>query len=325
MTARPSSSATTAVLFALALVAGAAIPLQGRINGMLALRVGDPIHAALISFGTGLALMTAIALTVPAGRRTVRRVLPALRTGRVRWWHLLAGTMGAAMVVSQAFTVPILGLAVFTVAIVTGQIVGGMTLDRLGWTPAGVQRIAPRRLIGALLAMAAVLMVVWPRLSGTGAPGAWLLLAALPFVAGILTSGQQVMNGIQTSVYGSPIPATLINFISGTALLGIAYGAKVLITGPGAALPAEWWLYLGGPMGCVFIGLAALLVPRVGAFLTTLGMVAGQLVGSLVLDLVAPAAGTEVTALTVVGTLGALAAVLLASSRRRIPGLRRRG
>lgn len=320
---RPAGSAS-ALLFTLALVAGVAIPVQGRINSALAERLADPLPAALVSFATGLVVMAVLTGAVPSGRRALARVPEALRTGRVRWWHLLAGAFGAALVFSQSLTIPLLGLAVFTVAVVTGQIVGGMALDRLGWTPAGVQRIAPRRLVGALLALASVVAVVWPRLGAAGSPGPWLLLALLPLVVGIGTSGQQVMNGHQGSQYGSPLPATLANFVVGTAVLGLLYAVKAAVQGGGTALPAEWWLYLGGPMGCLFVGLAALLVPRVGAFLTTLGMVAGQLVGSLLLDLAAPAPGTHVTALTVLGTGGALTAVLLASSQRRIPGLRRR-
>ena len=85
-----------------------------------------------------------------------------------------------------------------------------------------------------------------------------------------------------------------------------------------------WWKYTGGPLGCVFIALGAFLVPRVGAFLTTLGMVGGQLLGSLLLDVVAPAPGSHVTGLTVAGTLGALVAMVIASTPRLPAGLRRR-
>ncbi|WIK81704.1 DMT family transporter [Micrococcus lylae] len=332
-TARASASPRTlmAVLFALSLVAGAVTPLQGRVNSALSSAVADPILAALMSFSSGLAAMVLVTLLVPSGRRAASEVLPALRRGQVRWWYYSAGFIGACLVFTQSLTIPVIGVAVFTVAMVTGQVVGGMGVDRLGLTPAGVQRIGPRRLAGAALALAAVLVVVWPQLgetlggaANTGGAGAdagaaeragllWLLMAAIPVVAGFGTSVQQVFNGRQSAAYGSPIPVTLINFLAGTALLGLIYLGKAVVAGASGPLPAVWWMYMGGPLGCVFIGVSALLVPRIGAFLTTLGLVAGQLLGSLLLDTVAPVDGAAVSAWTVVGTLGALAAVVLAS------------
>lgn len=328
-TARTSASPRTlmVLLFSLSLVAGAVTPLQGRVNSALSTAVADPILAALMSFASGLATMVLVTALVPAGRRAAAEVLPALRDGRVRWWYFTAGFIGACLVFTQSLTIPVIGVAVFTVAMVTGQVVGGMGVDRLGLTPAGVQRIGPRRLAGAVLALAAVLVVVWPQLGGAlgggddgdGVAGAlWLLMAAIPVVAGFGTSVQQVFNGRQSAAYGSPIPVTLINFLAGTALLGLVYLVKAVTVGPSGPLPGVWWMYVGGPLGCVFIGVSALLVPRIGAFLTTLGLVAGQLLGSLLLDTVAPVGGAAVSAWTVVGTLGALAAVVLASWNGRV-------
>lgn len=322
LTPAPRAGATTALLFLLALVAGLAMPVQGRVNSALSLAVGSPALAACVSFATGLAVMVLATLLLPSGRRGAARIPAAVRNGEVRWWQLLAGTIGGAFVLTQAWTIPLIGVAVFTVAVVTGQMLGGMLWDRLGWTPAGVQRISRRRLFGALLAFCAVTAVVWPRLQESGSPGAWLALAVLPLAAGVATSGQQAMNGHQTAHFGTPLPPTLVNFAAGTAVLA---AATAVAAGTGAGmgpLPAAWWMYLGGPLGTVFVGLGAFLIPRVGAFLTTLGMVAGQLVGSLLLDVVAPAPGAQVTWLTVVGTLGALAAMVVASSPQVPAGLR---
>ena len=66
-------------------------------------------------------------------------------------------------------------------------------------------------------------------------------------------------------------------------------------------------------MGCVFIGLGALLVRSLGVLVTGLGMIAGQLLGSLGLDLLVPAPGSIVAPATVLGTLLTLAAIILAT------------
>ena len=135
----------------------------------------------------------------------------------------------------------------------------------------------------------------------------------LPVLAGFLMSFQQAMNGTATVHYGSPIAATLVNFVAGAVFLWIALAIKVAVVGPGNPLPAEWWYYLGGPMGCVFIGLGALLVRSLGVLVTGLGMIAGQLLGSLGLDLLVPAPGSIVAPATVLGTLLTLAAIILAT------------
>ena len=162
--------------------------------------------------------------------------------------------------------------------------------------------------------------MVWPSLGEAGGGPGWALLALLPLLAGLATAGQQVFNARQTTAYGTAIPATLVNFTAGVLFLGIVWGGIALASGHGMpALPHDWRLYLGGPLGCVFIGVGAMVVPRLGVFAATLGLVSGNLLGSLVVDLVAPTDGSTVTTTTVLGTLGALAAVTLASwpARRR--------
>ena len=126
-------------------------------------------------------------------------------------------------------------------------------------------------------------------------------------------SFQQAMNGTATIHYGTPIAATLVNFVAGGLVLCTAYGIKLAVAGPGNPLPGEWWYYLGGPLGCVFIGVGALLVRTLGVLVTGLGMIAGQLLGSLALDLILPTPGTVVAPATVLGTILTLAAIVLAT------------
>jgi transporter family-2 protein len=126
-------------------------------------------------------------------------------------------------------------------------------------------------------------------------------------------SFQQAMNGTATVHYGTPIAATLVNFIAGAVLLWVAWLIKLAVAGAGNPLPAQWWYYLGGPLGCIFIGIGALLVRSLGVLVTGLGMIAGQLLGSLGLDLVLPVPGTVIALPTVLGTVLTLGAIILAT------------
>ncbi|MDQ0924237.1 transporter family-2 protein [Pseudarthrobacter sp. W1I19] len=307
----------------LAVGSGLAIPVQGRINGALGARLGDGIAASVVSFSTGLLLMILISLVLPRGRAGLASILPAVRSRAFPRIYVFAGGIGALFVFAQSFTVGILGVALFTVATVTGQTVSGLLVDRLGIGPAGKKSVTGIRIIGCLLTIAAVAWAVSPRFSaaadGTGAgapdagPSALLLPLLLPVLAGFLMSFQQAMNGTATVHYGTPIAATLVNFVAGGLVLWTAYGIKLAVAGPGNPLPGEWWYYAGGPMGCVFIGLGALLVRSLGVLVTGLGMIAGQLLGSLALDVILPAPGTVVAPATVLGTILTLAAIVLAT------------
>ncbi|MET4096095.1 DMT family transporter [Arthrobacter sp. UYCu712] len=298
----------------LAVAAGLLMPVQGRINGALGVALADGIAAAVVSFSTGLVLIIAISLGLPKGRAGLARVLPAVRNREFPPYYVLAGCIGAFFVFTQSFTVGLLGVALFTVAAVTGQTLSGLLVDRMGIGPAGKKPITGIRVLGSVLTVAAVAWAVSPRLGGAGEQLLQLLVPVLlPVLAGFLMSFQQAMNGTATVHYGTPITATLVNFISGTAVLWIAWLVKLAVAGAGNPLPGQWWYYLGGPLGCIFIGVGALLVRSLGVLVTGLGMISGQLLGSLGLDLAFPAPGTVVALPTVLGTVLTLAAIILAT------------
>ena len=322
-----------AVGLPMAVASGLAIPVQGRINGALGARLGDGIAPAVVSFSTGRIVMVILSQVAPRARAGLARILPALRERRFPPYYALAGGIGAFFVFAQSFTVGLLGIALFTVATVTGQTLSGLLVDRLGIGPAGKKSVTGIRIIGCILTIAAVSWAVSPRFAagaagaagtaaggaggaataGTADPAALLLPVILPVLAGFLMSFQQAMNGTATVHYGTPVAATLVNFIAGSVVLWIAWSIKVAVAGPANPLPGEWWYYLGGPMGCVFIALGALLVRSLGVLVTGLGMIAGQLLGSLGLDLLVPTPGTVVEAATVLGTLLTLASIVVAT------------
>jgi bacterial/archaeal transporter family-2 protein len=250
---------------------------------------------------------------LPRGRAGLARILPAVRERQFPPYYVLAGCIGALFVFAQSFTVGLLGVALFTVAAVTGQTLSGLLVDRMGIGPAGKRPITGIRVLGSVLTVAAVAWAVSPRFSA-GESGLQLLVPVLlPLLAGFLMSFQQAMNGTATVHYGTPIAATLVNFIAGAALLWVAWLIKLAVAGAGNPLPAQWWYYLGGPLGCIFIGIGALLVRSLGVLVTGLGMIAGQLLGSLGLDLILPVPGTVITLPTVLGTVLTLGAIVLAT------------
>ncbi len=295
----------------LAVVCGAGVAVQSRINGELGRRLGDGFAAAAISFGTGLVILLVVLAAAPAGRRGIARVREAVAGGELRWWYVCGGAAGAFLVLSQGLTAAALGVALFTVSVVAGQTVSGLVLDRVGIGPGGRRPLTPARVVGALIALAAVTWAVSSQFGGS--VPVWMMV--LPLLAGLGMGWQQAVNGQVRVVAHSALTATFINFAVGTVVLVILMLVHWGFAGLPGALPAEPWLYLGGAIGCVFIAGAALLVRVTGVLVLGLATVAGQLLAALLLDLLAPTSGRAVAFSTVAGTLLALVAVAVASIR----------
>lgn len=295
----------------LAACIGATVPLQSRVNGELGDRLADPVAAAVVSFAGGLAVLLVVALAVPRVRRGLRRLPGAVRRRELPPGYLLAGTVGGLLVLTQSAVVAVVGVAVFTVAVVAGQTVSGLLTDAVGFAQDVRRRPTRPRLVGAGLVLLAVGLSASASLTGDRPWTQVLLPALLPLLAGLLTGFQHAANARIGAVGGSPLTATVTNFVAG--MVALLLTAAVRGRGLPAALPQEWWLYTGGLYGIVFIAGSDALIPHTGVLVLGLGSIAGQLVASLLLDVLAPVSGSAVGPRTVVGTLLALAAIMVAS------------
>ncbi|TDO91913.1 DMT family transporter [Enemella evansiae] len=287
---------------------GALVAVQSRINGDLAVRSADQLFAAVMSFAVGLVLVATITLCRRSGRAGLRTAWQRFRAGTPPRWLYFGGLFGGVTVLSQTVTVGVLGVALFTVAVVAGQVLSGLVVDRTGF--AGVLRkpLTPTRLLGAGLAISAALLAAVPQF-GSGAP---VLLLALPFLAGCLNSFQFAMNGRVRLVTDSAPTATTINFTIGLVALLVAFGVRLLATGCVPTPPTQWWLYLGGAIGVLVIGANTVLVRHIGVLLLLMATIAGQVVASLIIDALffhhAPPPSTLIgAAITMIGVLVAAA------------------
>ncbi|MBT2483170.1 MULTISPECIES: DMT family transporter [unclassified Microbacterium] len=296
-----------------AVAIGVMTAVQARINGVLGVRVDDGIVAGLLSFAVGL-LALAIAIScMPGARRGVARLAKAIRHRSIPFWMLLGGACGALTVSTQGLTAGVLGVSLFSVGVVAGQTLNGLVLDRIGFGPAGVVAVTPGRVIGGALALAAVAI----SLSGNVLASAPLWMLLLPFAAGVGIAWQAATNGRLAQRVESPIAATLMSFIAGTVVLLFAAAVSVAFRGMPGALPTEPWLYLGGFLGAAYILLGAFIVAHTGVLLMGLGSVLGQLVTSVVIDLIWPTAAGPALWQLVAMVAVAVASVVVAVPRPR--------
>jgi transporter family-2 protein len=297
-----------------AVAIGVMTAIQARINGVLGVDVGDGVVAGFISFAVGLVALLIVIPWVPSARRGVGRLFAGLAGRRIPIWMLLGGACGALTVSTQGLTAGILGVSLVTVGVVAGQTLNGLLLDRIGFGPAGVVAVTPGRVLGGVLALAAVGI----SLSGDVLEAVPLWMLLLPFAAGIGIAWQAATNGRLSQRVDSPITATLVGFVSGTVVLALAAGASILLRGAPLPPPAEPWLYLGGLLGVAYILLGAFLVGQIGVLLLGLGSVLGQLTASVVIDLVWPTDAAPEPWRILSAVVIAIASVIVAVSRRRV-------
>jgi bacterial/archaeal transporter family-2 protein len=293
----------------IAFAGGAVFALQTRVNGELGDRAGSPFWAALVSFGSGLIVLAVVVAAVPRLRAA------AARAGRHRlpWWTYVGGAGGATLVVVSAIAVPKVGVATFTVGVVAGQATGGLVVDRLGLGPGGSQALSAPRIAGAALAVVAVAVI---RLEHSGGGvGGRVVLAVLvaATLGGALASVQQALNGRVQRATGEALLATTVNFTAGMILLVVAF-AVVAGTGngPGTPWPPALWLYAGGLLGIGYIAAATWSVRTLGVLRLGLLLVAGQLAGGVLVDVVSPGRTGRPGLLTYVAVVLTLVAVAVA-------------
>ena len=142
---------------ALALVAGAALPLQGAVNARLRADLDAPIAAGAFSF---LVATAAMSLLLAASLAFAAAARPQLRQlERLPWWGWLGGLCGAVYVTSVFLLIPEIGAAPTIALTVAGQQVASVFVDRFGLLALPRRPISRARLVGVALLLAGVGLV----------------------------------------------------------------------------------------------------------------------------------------------------------------------
>ena len=284
----------------LAALSGLLIAMQARANGELSHRMGNPIEAALVSFGSGLLIISIISLFTPAIRNGMKNLKGAVSRKEIPVWTLFAGMLGGSFVAVQTQIVPIIGVAIYSVASIAGQTAASLIVDRIGLTGGGKKEITIRRVAAAGVTVLAVLVSVLDRIEAEN-----LSLFAVIFgcFAGAIVGVQRALNGqINESTHQS-FATSWLNFIMGTTFLFILLSIGVAINHAEiVALPSgPWWMYMGGTIGVIYIAFTSTIVQHLGVLTFTLISVGGQLVGSLLIDLYSPTQGVQISTYLVTG------------------------
>jgi len=305
----------------LAALSGAMIALQARANGELSHRLNNGLQAALVSFSSGLLIIFVITLFNSKIKDGIKNLRTAVTNKEIARWKLFAGALGGSFVAIQTQIVPLIGVAIYSVASIAGQTAMSLVVDRIGLTGGGKKLISPRRVLAAVLTVLAVLVSVWDRIDANNLS---MFAVTAGGIAGAIVGVQRALNGQINEYSHQSFTTSLLNFATGTTFLLILISAG-LILGRNELSPlpsGPWWIYTGGVIGVIYIAFTSTIVQHLGVLTFTLFSVGGQLVGSLVIDLVSPTKGVSVSAYLVTGIVMTYAGVIaggVGSSRVKKP------
>jgi bacterial/archaeal transporter family-2 protein len=133
--------------------AGCLVGMQAPINSRLGKTVGS-LQAATFSFLVGTAALVAISFILRGGLSSLGHV------GKVPWWGLVGGLLGAIYVFVALEAVKTLGASGLTAVVITGQLTMSVVIDRLGLLGVAKAPITLHRVLGIVLLVAGVALVV---------------------------------------------------------------------------------------------------------------------------------------------------------------------
>ncbi len=305
----------------LAALSGILIALQARANGELSHQLGNGLEAALVSFGSGLIIIVLISVFNPSIKEGIRNLRKAVQEKKIARWKLFAGMLGGTWVAVQTHIVPLIGVAIFSVASIAGQATASLIVDRIGLTGGGKKLLSKRRVAAALITVLAVLLSVLDRLDASNLSKFAVFLGV---VTGALGGIQRAMNGEINEYSHQSFTTSLLNFIMGTTFLVVLLIVMILAKRIELVpLPSgPWWIYTGGVIGVIYIAFSSTIVQHLGVLNFTLFSVGGQLVGSLAIDVLYPTDGVQISAYLISGIVMTYLGVIVggvSSSRVRKP------
>lgn len=246
---------------------------------------------------------------------------------RPRWHDLLPGPLGVVYVTGSILAASVTGPSLFFIALVFGQLATSALLDAKGWSGAPAPLTAVRCLALAGAAGGAALSVA----SRVATPGDTPLPAVFGAIAGTILVGtvlpvQAVMLRLSSTRLSSRLQTTWWSFAVGLLTAAAALGVQAAVQPAAAAdlgsraAAAQWWSWIGGALGVLFVGGSVFIAPRIGTAAYFVCLVAGQLLAGAAIDATG-AFGVATRALDVERIAGIAAVIVAAAAFAAPPAL----
>lgn len=274
------------LLYIIGIVAGMVVPFQTSINSRLSLYTRSSFYASTISFATGTLFLILINLIIN----------PHVFTGQfysnqsLNYQWFVGGMLGVIFLTGNLLLLPRLGASLTVVMTVAGQIIMGVVIDSFGWFGADKHPFTLLKVLGILFLIFGILLMNYVRRdpkdkAQSSTVYIWLIIG---FIFGFCPPIQTAINSALGQQLHSSIMASLVSFTVGTIVLFIltlifnkSLKVATFNNKQGKLKPIY---FIGGILGVIFVTTNIILMPHLGAALTTIIVMLGQMLMGIIID-----------------------------------------
>lgn len=274
------------LLYCLGIIAGMVLPFQTSINSRLSLYTKSSFYASTISFATGTIFLIFLNLCINPHVFSPQ----FYETQSFNYLWFCGGLLGVIFLTGNLLLLPRLGASLTVVITVAGQIIMGVIIDTFGFFGANVESFTWLKALGIVLLLFGIILMNYVREQNTTSvqntnTRLWLMLG---FCFGFCPPVQTAINSALGQQLHSSFMASLVSFTVGTIalfILTLIFKRSLKMTThheqQGRLKPVY---FIGGLLGVVFVTTNIILMPHLGAALTTIIVMLGQMLMGLIID-----------------------------------------
>lgn len=272
-------------LFMLGVVGGLFIPFQTSVNSRLSMYTESPIYASTISFAVGSLFLIIVNIVSNPHMMTVSY----FSEQKLNFYWLFGGLLGVVFLTGNLILLPRLGASLTVVITLTGQMIMGVLIDTFGWLGSNSQPFTIFKFLGIILLIFSIFLMNYVRDNTYKEKQPYIFIwLSLGLIFGFGPPLQTTINSLLGEQLNSNFMASLISFVVGFIILLImtlifnksfyiksnhnSYGKLRLIH------------FIGGVFGVIFITVNIFLMPYLGAAVTTISGMLGQMIMALIID-----------------------------------------
>lgn len=275
------------LLIILGVIAGLCVPLQTSINTKLGSYTKSPILSSFYSFLIGTIVLIIVNLIM-----NPQKLSPSFMMNQdFSYVWFTGGLLGVVFLTGNLLLLPRIGAALTVVMTVSGQIIMGIFIDQFGLFNADIHPINLERIAGVIIMLLGILLMNYKKTSDriittkSQHTNYWMILGIF---TGCLPPIQTAINSALRYEVQSFYFSALISFAIGTIalfILSLVIVRRIRFSfhhpDHGTIKPLY---FIGGALGVVFVTTNILLMPELGAALTLMVVIFGQMLMGLLID-----------------------------------------
>ena len=273
------------LLFCLAILTGAATPIQTAANSKLRFQLGSPFLASLINCSVGVSCL------ILANLITGNFSLPQDVFSTTPLWTWSGGLMGVFILVIAIVLMNHLGGLKTVLITMTGMVLTGLVLDHFALLNVPHHPFDLNRAIGLCCVILGIILVFkLPQLIKNGQKFNFKLSEICLYPLGLFSGSLMTLQSAINAILSVKLNSLILTALFCMSLSLILFFCISFCTKPGLKpllqlkVKGQYWILCGGACGAFFILGNAFLIPLLGASAVSILCITGQLSCGLIID-----------------------------------------